>query len=159
MNLPSTVFALIVAALLGWWTRGRFSSRVRDAAEDPEVMKTRVHLAVQLHAAYGRRRAELLGVLVEPILVETEEMFYADSLVWRRQYEANPTAENKSKCDFHLDNLRKLHSGWELNHPGLKELIEQIGNIREALFVVAYGTSNGVQRLIADAKAHGRGST
>jgi len=122
-------------------------------------MKARAHLAPQLHAAYRRRRTELLGVLVEPILVETEEMFYADSLVWRRQYEAKPTAENKSKCEFHLDNLRKLHSGWELNHPGLKDLIEQIGNIREALFIVEHGTSDDVRRLMADAKAYGWGST
>jgi len=157
MSLPLIILGVVAGASFGWWMRGRQSQRATP--EDPEVMKMRAHLAPQLHAAYRNRRGELLEVLVDEVLIDAEEGFYTDSLVWRRQYLANPTAENKSKVDLYFNALRKLHYGWELNHPNLKDLVERIGNIREAMFIVAYGSAAEVRALVADARGGGWGKT
>ncbi len=151
----SLLLTLLVAAaaLAGvyWWLHRRLQS----AVEAPEVMRTRATQVPQLYAAYAKRKAELLEILREPLLVETEEALFNESVVWRRQARASASPENVEKCKFHIDNLHQLHASWELEHPELRELHERIGNIREALFILEYETPAEVRRLMADAKAVG----
>jgi hypothetical protein len=151
-----SIIIIAVAAVAGiyWCLQGRS----QNAVEDPEIMRIRATQGPQLHAAYAKRRAELLETLKEPLLVETEEALFNESVVWRRQLQANTSPENIEKCKFHIDNLRHLHASWELEHPELKELHEEIGNIREALFILEYGTPVEIRKLMANAKALGSGA-
>jgi DNA mismatch repair ATPase MutS len=155
MSLLSTiVFATGVLVGVYWWVR----HRSRTAVEDPEIMRIRATLAAEAHAAYSKRRVELLAILKEPLLVDTEEALFSESLVWRRQLRANASSENEEKCKFHFNNLQQLHASWEFEHPELKALHEHIGNIREALFILEYGTPGEIQKLIADAQELGWGT-
>jgi hypothetical protein len=141
------VAALAAIALYGWsrW-------RIKKATEDTEIMRIRAFQVPQIYAAYARCRAELLETLKEPLLIEVEEQLFNESLVSRREWRANPNSTNEEKRDFHLSNLRDLHAKWELNHPELTGVHEQIGNIREALFILQYGTAEEVRNLMSDAK-------
>jgi hypothetical protein len=158
---PRFLIAVLVAAgATFFWLQLRPARPLAAVpVEDAETMLTRASMVPQLYAAYARLRARLLEKLVDGGLVEVEERFYADSLVWRRQYLANPSPGNKEKCDFHFNNLRELHAGWECNHPELKELNERVGNCREALFILEHGTRDQVRSLLADAKTHGWGTS
>lgn len=144
------VFAVTVLVGVYWWVR-----RQSPVIEDREIMRIRATLAPQAHAAYARRRAELLGVLKEPLLVETEEALFTESLVWRRQFRANPSSKNEEKCKSYFNNLQRLHASWELEHPELEKLHWHIGDIREALFLLEHGTPEEIRKMIRDAKALG----
>lgn len=151
--------ALIAVGATFFWVQLR-SPRSLPAAplEDEEIMRIRASMLPQLYAGYTRLRAELLEKLVDVELVEGEEFFSEGLLVSRRQYLANPNSENEAKCDSRFSALRKLHAAWEENTPGLKELNEKIGNCRECLFILQYGTAGEIRNLLADAKARGWGS-
>lgn len=147
MSLSLTVlFAVIVVAGVYWWLR----SRSRSEVEDQEVMRIRATVGPQIHAAYARHRAEILKILKEPLLVEVEEELFNESVVWRRQFRANCTSENEKKMKDCFNNLQNLHSAWELEQPELKNLHEKVGNLREALFIVEYGTPEEVRKVMAD---------
>jgi hypothetical protein len=82
--------------------------------EDSEIMGVKASLLPQFYAAYTRLKADLLDKLGENVLVETEEALYAESLVWRRQYQANPNPDNKAKWALFIleygtpEEIRKL---------------------------------------------------
>jgi hypothetical protein len=61
--------------------------------EDAETMSIKASMVPQLYVSYARLRTELLEKLRERLLVEAEENLYADSLVSRRQYQANPSSD------------------------------------------------------------------
>ncbi len=149
-TLSIIVFAAVVLVGAYWWFRHR-----SHAIEDPEIMRIRATLGPQAHAAYARRRAEILGVLKEPLLVETEEALFSESLGWRRQFRANPSSKNEEKCKVHFNNLQRLHASWELEHPELEKLHRHIGNIREAIFILEHGTPEEIRKMMGDAEALG----
>ncbi|HVB57072.1 MAG TPA: hypothetical protein VNE63_11670 [Candidatus Acidoferrales bacterium] len=118
-------------------------------------MRIRATLAPRAHAAYARLRGELLDALKEPVLIETEEALFSESVVWRCQFRANPSPENEEKCKFHFNNLQQLHASWELNQPELRKLHERLGNLRETLFILEHGTPEEIRKMMGDAKALG----
>lgn len=149
------VFAAVVV-LLGayWWSR-----RQSHAAEDDsEIMLIRATLTPRMYAAYAKHRAELLNIIKEPLVVDTEESIFSDSVVCRRQLRAQPTSENEEKCKSEFAILQQLHTELEFNHPEhpeLKEVHERIGNVREAIFILEHGTPREIRKLLGDAKALG----
>jgi hypothetical protein len=149
-TLSIAAFAVVVLVAAYWWSR-----RQSHVVEDPEIMRIRATLAPRMHAAYVRHRAKLLDIIKEPLVVDTEESLFSESVVWRRQFRANPTSENKEKHKFNFNNLKQLHADLELDHPELKELNERIGNVREAIFILEHGTPQEIRKLLGDAKALG----
>lgn len=101
-----------------------------------------------------RYRAKFLEIIKEPLVVDTEESLFNESVVWRRQFRANPTPENEDEYKSHFAILEQLHKDLEFNHPELVELYERVGDVREALFILENGTPEEVRRLMADAKAY-----
>lgn len=107
-------------------------------------MRRRTAHATLLHLAHARLRTEWLAILKVEILIDSEEGLYAVNVACRRQYNAMPTEENRKRCEFNFQNVRELHKRWEKGHDdsrALKKLHEDIGDIREALFLLDYGTT------------------
>lgn len=147
------VFATIVLVGAYWW-----SHRQSHEAEAPEIMRVRATITPKMYAAYAKHRAELLDIIKEPLVVDTEESIFGESIVCRRQLRAQPTSESEEKCKSQFAILQHLHTELELNHPEhpeLKELHERIGNVREAIFILEHGTPQEIRKLLGDAKALG----
>jgi hypothetical protein len=147
----TTLYIVVIAALALTGVYWLSSIRSRET-EDPEIMRIRATHTPQLHAAYVKHKAELLDIIKEPLVVDTEESLFSESIVWRQQFRANPTAENEEKCKSHFALLQQLHKDLELNHPELAELHERIGNVREALFILEHGTAGEVRKLMTDVR-------
>lgn len=150
MTTPLLIAIAALASAGAYWA---FRPRSR-VIEDPEITRIRATVAPQMHAACVRYRAKFLEIIKEPSVVDTEESLFNESVVWRRQFRANPTPENEDKCKSHFAILEQLHKDLEFNHPELVELYERVGNVREALFILENGTPEEVRKLMADAKAY-----
>lgn len=155
----SYALAFLLAAVVCLWAWDYYSRRRSSAltSDDLETMRIRASLIPPSYAAYGKLRAELIDKLHESVYVDGEESLYWESLIWRRIYKSNPSPHNKAQCEFHFNNLARLHAEWELNTPELMVLNKRMGDCREFLFIIQYGTPEEIRKVMTDAKGMGWG--